>query len=397
MFVRLFRANGLEAGKSYNWENAYARMNVVDRNRAVNAAKARVRSFIKSPTIRRALGMAGMTFDLNAALGAGQLVLAPMPAEMGLTGRRLWGALLVREFLTTLMARKPGTGRPASLFIDELAAAVGTMAPYVKKIITELRKYGAAGTFLAQSFAPLPPELQTILKSQCATQVIFRGAADDAALAARVLGEPISAGDIQSLRPYHAYARLAVTGGQSAPCLLHMAPPPRPDWPRPEATRAFKCPPSVEWAPLLPEAPQISSLSSRQIAQVPIAELLAYIEQQLTLDEKKAIAFLSQRSQEQMADLQEMKRAFNRWLHDELLTNPGLMPDPVERLKTLSHLAIGVPWWFSEVDYQHNTSEQLLNADNSLRSKRGAVVKPSQIDRKEEWEKWRNPGKTASL
>ncbi|HSH12481.1 MAG TPA: DUF87 domain-containing protein, partial [Desulfurivibrionaceae bacterium] len=87
------------------WEKSFAQMNPVDRKRAMNAARARVRSFTRSPVIRRVLGMPGKTVDLGQALARGQLILVPMSDELGQAGKRLLGALLVREFLTALMAR----------------------------------------------------------------------------------------------------------------------------------------------------------------------------------------------------------------------------------------------------------------------------------------------------
>ena len=371
------------------WEKNYAQMNPVDRKRALNAAKARVRSFTKSPVIRRALGIPGKTVDLSEALNNGKLILVPMTDELGLAGKRLLGALLVREFLTTLMARKPGEGRPAALYIDELAVAIGTMAEYLKRIITELRKYGASGNFLTQSYTPLPPELRSLMKSQCATQLAFRGAADDAETASRVLGDGILAGDIQNLRPFHAYARLSVSGGQSAPCLVRMLPPRKPDWPQPEPAAGHQKPQLTEWKTFLTGRTMDSTTGSGKEGP----KLLVTVERLLDKNEQAGIDFLRALEPEELADLQKAKAAFDRWHYTELLAEPGLIPNQVERLKTLSQLKIGVPWWLSEVEYQQ-AGLDVLNVDLGNRPNGRGLVNQAE---KEERDQWNKPTPTVSL
>jgi len=376
------------------WEKSYAQMNPVDRKRALNAAKARVRSFTKSPVIRRVLGMPGKTVDLNAALNSGKLILVPMTDELGQAGKRLLGALLVREFLTTLMARKPGEGRPATLYIDELAVSIGTMADYLKRVIAELRKYGASGNFLAQSYTPLPLELRSLMKSQCTTQLAFRGAADDAETAARVLGDGITASDIQNLRPFHAYARLSVGGGQSAPCLVRMLPPRKPDWPQPEGPESGQKPPPAAWAPLLNGAPTIGASDTLRTGP----ELLAFIEGRLMQDEQAGIDFLRELEPKRFASLREAKRAFDRWFYAELLVNPTLIPDQVERLKKISQLKIGVPWWLSEVEYQHDSHNIPARRDTRAQQqgRDGGRSQTANKTRKE-WSEWKHIDTEASL
>jgi hypothetical protein len=371
------------------WEKNYAKMNPVDRKRALNAAKARVRSFTKSPVIRRVLAMPGKTVDLGEALNNGKLILVPMTDELGQAGKRLLGALLVREFLSILMARKPGEGRPAALYIDELAVAIGTMTDYLKRVITELRKYGASGNFLTQSYTPLPPELRSLFKSQCATQLAFRGAADDAETAARVLGDGIATDDIQNLRPFHAYARLSVSGGQSAPCLLRMLPPRKPDWPQPGSEAGSQKSLPVDWATIL--AGRSRDASNRVGQKGP--QLLATVEGLLERDEQAGMDFLRAREPEELADLQKAKANFDHWYYDELLSDPGLIPDQVERLKTLSHLRIGVPWWLSEMEYQHGVPGY-AGVNLEIRPNGRDMVNQ---ETKEDWDQWDHPTPTGSL
>lgn len=333
------------------WEGSFSQMHQIDRNRALNAARTRVRTFTRSPIIRRTLAMPGATVDIGQALDAGKLVLAPMPDALGPEGKRLWGALLVREFLVTLMARQPGTGRRASLFVDELASSVGTVTEYIKRIITELRKYGGSGNFMTQSYAPFSPELQTLLKGQCITQIAFHGAGKDAEAAAQLIGD-ITPADVQNLRPFHAYARLAVNHSRSAPCLLRMLPTRRAGA-RPATnhqTLAMPEPPA-EWAVLFTSAKMPPPFVGSTL-KATIPELLAYIEQRLADDEAEVLDLLRALRPGELAALKETKQAYDRWYAAELRANPALIPDPVERLKRLSQLTIGVSWWLSEVEYQ---------------------------------------------
>jgi hypothetical protein len=350
------------------WQGSFARMHRLDRDRALNAAVARVRTFTKPPVIRRTLGMAGQTFDLAAELERGALILVPMPDSLGEDGKRLLGALLVREFLTALMRRDPSRpARRACLFIDELAATVGTMAPYLKRVIAELRKYHAAATLMTQSYAALPRDLQELLKGQCATQLCFRGAAGDARAAAELLGHGVSEEDVLNLRPYHAYARLGLGGAVAQPCLLRMLPPPgemnrlKSQPPVNGRPAGYHQPPPAEWAPLLTQAAPAPLPAS---GSYPAPLLLAHVERHLSRNEKEMMDILRALQPEELAALRATKRAFDRWRLAELQANPGRIADPVARQKTLSQLATGVPWWLSEVAYQKGESglEELATA-----------------------------------
>jgi hypothetical protein len=351
------------------WEGSFARMHHLDRDRALNAAVARVRAFTRTPVTRRALGMAGKTFDLGRALDKGQLILVPMPDSLGESGKRLLGAILVREFLHILTRRDPAQpARRAALFLDELAAAVGTMTPYLMRVVAELRKYGAAATFMTQSYAALPRDLQTLLKGQCATQICFRGAAEDARAIADLLGEPVKERDVLNLRPYRAYARLGLGGAVSRPCLIRALPPASEETPAQAsetgeplaATAALADAPTEAGEtgePLAGETtPPLTTVSydREESFSVDGASLLAEGKRRLAEDEKAGIAWLRTLSPPELAALREARQFLDQQRLRRLQANPYEISDPAARRKTLSALAIGIPWWLSETAYQNN-------------------------------------------
>jgi len=348
------------------WEGSFARMHHLDRDRALNAAVARVRAFTRTPTTRRVLGMAGKTFDLADALDKGKLVLVPMPDSLGESGKRLLGAILVRAFLRILMSRDPDQpARRASLFLDELAATVGTMTPYLKRIVAELRKYGAAATFMTQSYATLPRDLQTLLKGQCATQLCFHGAAEDARAIAELLGEPVREQDVLNLRPYRAYARLGLGGAVSHPCLIRALPPASAEnGDETKLTVEAGEPDSLDGPWPVETPPATISYGDGENFSVDGASLLAEGTRRLAEDEKTGITWLRTLSPPELAAVRQARQILDQQRLRRLQANPGQISDPAARRKTLSALAIGIPWWLSETTYQNN-EDGLADANSS--------------------------------
>jgi hypothetical protein len=112
-------------------------------------------------------------------------------------------------------------------------------------------------------------------------------------------------------------------------------------------------PPPAEWAPLLTSGP-LEPLPAG--GRYPAPLLLAHIERQLPRREKEMMDLLRALQPEELAALRATRRAFDQWRLAELRANPDMPADPVARQRRLSQLAIGVPWWLSEVAYQNGAS-----------------------------------------
>lgn len=340
------------------WQEKYPKFSKDVKERAENAAYRRISPFVESSLVRRMLGMAGCTVDLSKAIEQGKLIVAPMTGDMGVETKRLWGALLVREFILCLQRRGEGSHNQATLMIDEVGDSVGTLGEFIKTIVTQLRKFGASACFFIQQFSQTPEDVAAALRANCRTQICFNNGVDDARVTAQMLGKWVEAEDIQNLRPFHAYVRLALPGGQSRPCLLQMRPPIRAD-----QTATLSAPRPIP-PPEFPdgEAPTALTLDLSE------TDILAYIQKKENRENQadRILQFLSQQlppvRYEKLCDL---KHRLDAWRYEQLLTHPHLLPDKVKRIQSLSRYRYGIPWWQSDVAYKHllQTTRQQTGED----------------------------------
>ncbi|MCP4428682.1 MAG: DUF853 family protein, partial [Chloroflexi bacterium] len=302
------------------WRSKFPSWNERDRKQSLTAAQRRIDAFIRLSMLRRTIGSDGRTVNLFEAISHGRLILAPMPDEMGGEAKRIWGAILVREFIQVLRQRSENGDavKRATLIVDEAADSIGTLAGFVKIIISQLRKYGASAYFFAQNFSQLPEDVRQEMISNCRTQICFSAGIDDAEIAARILGGGVTAYDIQNLRPYHAYARLAVPGAQAQPSLIRMLPPVRekepPPRPGPEARR-----------PLSPHLPQPSAaIPEKLLPSLTDVEIVAYLEKHAAQRSDDLIKFLLALPEERFGQICRLKREYDQERRQRLLRYPGL-------------------------------------------------------------------------
>ncbi|MBK7179566.1 MAG: type IV secretion system DNA-binding domain-containing protein [Chloroflexi bacterium] len=328
------------------WRRQFPAWNGQDQKRAVGAARRRVENFTRRGLVRRTLGMTGSTVNLAEAFNSGKLILCPMHDEMGEETKRIWSMLLLQELIALLLGRQPGANLPrVTVVIDELAESVGTLAEFVGVLLNETRKYGAAAILMNQSYVGLPPEMRQVIIGNCRSQIVLSLGAEDAEVAARIMGSSVTAEDVQRLRPYHAYAQLAVGGGQSAPCQIRTYPPlksaaePEPQ-PKPS--------PPAGIADANPPAPRDLGAHLDTLALLAWAQR---VDPQRTAAADRLLAALKELPEEQYAALCRLRQDSNAWWASQVLAAPGIMMDKVGRIKTLSQWRYGIPWWQSDADF----------------------------------------------
>lgn len=351
------------------WEKTFPGWHKQDQQRALGAARRRIENITRRGLVRRTLGMPGTTVNLAAALNSSKLVLCPMHEEMGAETKRIWSALLLQELIRLLLARDPGADLPrVTIAIDELAESVGTLADFLRTLLNETRKYGAAVLLMNQSYVALPQAVRQVILGNCRSQIAMSLGAEDAEVAARIMGDPVQTVDLQRLRPFHAYARLAVSGGQASPCLLRTLPPveeepaPRPQ--RPLLRQPLS--PLPDGIPA-PDAPLPAVLSP----DLTPAELLTWARRVDPSDQEAAsqlLGVLQQLPTAQYDELCRLKRASDDWWRQQIEADPGQVPDKVARIQLLSRLRYGIPWWQSDADYLREVGgaqggRQSLSAD----------------------------------
>jgi hypothetical protein len=329
------------------WRSKFYSWNERDRKQSLAAAQRRIDAFVRLGMLRRTIGSGGRTVNLLEAIGSGRLILAPMPDEMGSETKRIWGAILVSEFIQVLRRQSAagGVSQRATLIVDEVADSIGTLAEFIKTIVSQLRKYGASAYFFAQNFSQLPEDVRQEMISNCRTQICFSAGIDDAQLAARILGEGVTPYDIQNLPPYHAFGRLAVPGAQAQPTLIRMLPPVQAKEPPPR-------PGTAAWQPLSPQLPQSDdAIPEKLLPTLPDKEIVAYLEKHAAGRSDDLIKFLLSLPQERFDHICWVKRAYDQERRRRLLLFPGLVEDKVRRIRALSRYQYGVPWWMSDTGY----------------------------------------------
>ena len=341
------------------WQAQFPAWNKMDQQRAVTAAARRVKPFTTRARLRRTLGMAGRTVDLAAALNAGKLVLCPMHNEMGADTKRIWSTLLLQETLAVLKGRRAGADLPpVTVAIDELAESVGTLAEGVSSLLTETRKYGGATILMNQSYVSLPREVQQVIIGNCRTQVVLNVGAEDARVAAQVLGGEVTAEDVMALRGYRGYVRPAVEGNQEGACLVQTLPPLR-------AGRDVLPAPPPQMPPGVPSPndPQPQNPGMH----LDVADLLRWA--QWVKPESEGASGLRDTllalPEETYGALCRLKGEQDRWLVGAVQQQPGMATPKLRRLQLLSRLRYGVAWWQSDVDYLRWEARQKVLADSA--------------------------------
>lgn len=324
------------------WRENFAQWNDTEKTQAVTVALRRLNAISSRPEVRRSLAMPMNTLDLRGALDSGYLILVPLHISMGEEAQKILGALLVREFYNVMLMREDthkDRRRNALLVIDEMASFIGDVAGFVEKLASQCRKYGAALIGAAQFYKQLPSSVLAEVLENFRTQMALSGGADYARTVQKVMGEGINVSDVQNLPPYTAYWKGAVFGGTSTPCLIQTLPPAEPAWSEPQPRNGYKREPPSAWSPLLPGG---EPLMENPGQTAPIAEIFAYASHLAKTDLPAATDYVAGLPTAVFDELIEIQFKFDTWMRDEILANPGLIRDPVQRIYALSRLAWGI-------------------------------------------------------
>lgn len=349
------------------WEEKFPTWDKPTQSRAVGAAERRIGVFVQSAAIRRTLGTRGASVDLAAALNSGKLILAPM-GNLDEGTKRLWSAILVREVIHILMRRGSDDHRPVTLVFDEMKATIGTLGTYVQTIVEELRKYRAAGVFFAQSFSQLPQDVVLALKANCRTQIVMSTGADDAQIAADVLGE-VQPTDIQNLPAYHAYAKIFSGGAQERACLIQLLPPKKKEKnPASPPQKVQIQPPNGVYHPNTRTLEELDGSASDD-------EIAAYLSAIGSAPDRQheALLFLKSQSRARVERLLWMQKGTLSWMQEVVRANPKLLCKE-QRIRLYVHAAIGTPWWWSDYLFEQPSPTEAKGSDTLLEKDEWDIV-----------------------
>lgn len=337
------------------WRKEFMALDTRARAQSAGAAKRRVKAFLNSDDIRSTMGMKGSTIDLEEAVNSGKLVLVVMAEGMGEIDKKIWGALLVREFISILKRRsRSQRTRHASIVIDEMASTIGTMKEFVKEIGAELRKFGGSATLITQSYSQIPDDTIDEIKANYRTQIAFSGSPEDAAIASGLFQGKVTAEDVQALPRYHAYLLASVKGAQAPPCLVECFPP--------------AMPPSLPTKSVWPFHPTWSYITEHAEYAGPSDDLdeMLWLKQLELATGRRTKSNVMQivgeilknkqghkQGWEKLEKIYALKKQYDRWRWGVLLKEPGIIQDTASRIEMLSRLRYGIPFWWSLAEYRY--------------------------------------------
>jgi hypothetical protein len=215
--------------------------------------------------------------------------------------------------------------------VDEFQTFVGQSGKEFADILEQARKMGASLTLAHQHLGQLSEgDLVRSVANNTGTKVVFRAEASDAPTFLKWLPELKAVEDLTTLANYRCYVRPLVQGSPQPVCTLYTyADPPVPE-PEEELAHERRGEPD----PLPPH---------------PGREALAGLEQlrNLASDEERK-AYLKRLPDEAWQSYQAARRYYDALRRNQLIEQPELVPDKLERVRTLVRLGYGTPHYETE-------------------------------------------------
>jgi len=318
---------------------------------SILGAQRRLETFVTDRRLRRTMALPplGPTVSLRQLLSGGRLVLLPVnAARLGGKAAGLVSMLFMQMAKTAFLGRVERDERQqAALIVDEFAAMAGAetggseVADITNALLAEARKFGASVILATQSAAQLTSEVATKVQINTNLKVILLVSdVEEARQAARLLGSDlVNETDIRALPKYHGYVKAMVNKAPKPPCMIQMLPPQR------------LSPPPWNFVSE-PEPPQESDLW-RQVRE----KARTATNPDDPEGAAEVVAFLRSLSQQDWEQAVGEAQTWNQYHAAQLLANPNLVPDRIERAKKISRALHGLPWWLREAHYWRERQE----------------------------------------
>jgi len=318
---------------------------------SILGAQRRLELLVTDRRLRRSMALPtlGPSVSLGRMLLEGKLVLLPVnKARLGEKVSGLVSMLVMQMAKTAFLGRVDRSSRhQAVLIIDEFAAMAGAetggreLADITNTLLAEARKFGASVILATQSASQLSPDVAKKIQVNTNFKVILLVSdPDDARQSAQIMGSDlVTEVDIRALPKYHGYVRAMINKSPRPPCMIKMMPPVRlspPPWniPAPNVDR-----------------PEVSDLWSRTRS---LAESAHNPDD--SASSADVIRFLRGLSRDDWNLVVADAQAWNRYQAFRILSNPALVPNPIERAKVVSRTLYGLPWWLREAHFWRERS-----------------------------------------
>jgi hypothetical protein len=342
---------------------------------SVLAAQRRLEIFITDLRFRRSLALPplGPRISLPELMRGGKLILLPVnSAALGKQPAELLSMMFMQMVATAFLSRTDRSQRQqAVVIIDEFAGMAGgasgggEVAEIVDVILREGRKFGASQILATQSINQLSPEVKKNLQVNTNTKIVLLVSdVDDARDAANILGsELISDVDIRSMPKFNGYVRAMVNKSPKPPALLQMLPP--------MSLAETGGNPYPE-----PEPPIVSALWGR------VRELATpATDPTRPMGAESVVRFLRGLDDVTWLTVVADAQSWNQYRAQQLLSDPTLERNKVERAKKISRLLYGLPWWLREAHFWREAKGE--GKQDEIKAARPTVVRGEADERNE--------------
>jgi type IV secretory pathway VirB4 component len=195
------------------WQNEFAGYSPAFRAVVTAPLLNKLGAFLTDPRLKRILTAERSSFDLQAIMDNGRVLLVNLSrGEIGEGPAMLLGALLTAKIGLAGLARADRAEefrRDFHLYLDEFqnftTLSLATM-------LAELRKYRVSMVLANQYLGQLDPAIRDAVIGNVGTLIIFRVSAADAGYLAREMAPTFEETDLIGLPNRHVYLRLMIDG-----------------------------------------------------------------------------------------------------------------------------------------------------------------------------------------
>lgn len=298
--------------------------------------RRRINAFLSNPIVRRIVAQPTSTLDFRQAIDSGKVILVQLDGRMGGENRTFVGALMMYKLFGAVMSRmdiSEEQRRQVAICVDEFQTFVAQSGAEFADILEQARKMGASLTLAHQHLGQLTQgggDLISSVANNTGTKIVFRAEAADAPQFLKWLPELKSIEDLTTLANYRCYVRPMVNGSPQPVCTLYTyADPPVPD-PEDELRNGKRGEPEP-----LPGNPGQAALNElKQMRALPS-------------DEARK-EYLKKLPEEGWASYLAARRYHDGVRRNMLIEKPELVPDKLERVRTLVRLGYGTPHYETE-------------------------------------------------
>ncbi|MCP4995502.1 MAG: type IV secretion system DNA-binding domain-containing protein, partial [Gammaproteobacteria bacterium] len=299
--------------------------------------RRRINKFLTNPVVRRIVAQPVSTLDFRQALDSGKVILVQLDGRMGAENRSFIGSMMMYKLFGAVMSRMdvPEEERQqVAICVDEFQTFVGQSGQEFADILEQARKMGASLTLAHQHLGQLSGgggDLVNSVANNTGTKIVFRSEAADAPQFLKWLPELSAVEDLTTLANFRCYVRPMVHGSPQPVCTLYTyADPPVPD-PAEELRSGKRGEPDP-----LPPHPGKNWL--RDIENL----------RQMGSDEARKEWLKGLADDEAWAEYRAARRYVDAVRRNELIENPELIPDKLDRVRALVRLGYGTPHYETE-------------------------------------------------